>query len=382
MKQRSSSKLLILLFAAFALILASCASSDSDGGGSEPSSGGGGGSEAAATCQGTPGETQEPSDLGGEGEAPDGSGLKVGLVFDIGGKDDKSFNESAYNGLVAAEENMGIEGTELEPNADGSNREDLLRQSAEDGDDLVIGVGFNFFDPMTAVAADYPDTKFAIIDSVVEADNVASITFAEEQGSYLVGAIAAQSTQTDTIGFVGGVETDLIKKFEAGYAAGAKAVNPDIEILAQYVSQPPDFSGFNDAAKGKEIAGAMYADGADVVYQAAGATGLGVFEAAKDAGEPGSVWAIGVDSDQYLTVSAELQPYILTSMLKRVDVAVFETIKAFTEGTFTPGAQVFDLAADGVGYATSGGFVDDIAADLDAFAEQIKSGEIEVPTAP
>ena len=124
---------------------------------------------------------------------------------------------------------------------------------------------------------------------------------------------------------------DLIKKFEAGFIAGATAVNPDIEILSQYVSQPPDFNGFNDSAKGKEIATAMYADGADVVYHAAGATGLGVFEAAKEAGEPGSVWAIGVDSDQYNQVSADLQPYILTSMLKRVNVAVYETIKAYVE---------------------------------------------------
>ena len=311
MKQRSSSKLLILLFAAFALILASCASSDSDGGGSEPSSGGGGGSEAAATCQGTPGETQEPSDLGGEGEAPDGSGLKVGLVFDIGGKDDKSFNESAYNGLVAAEENMGIEGTELEPNADGSNREDLLRQSAEDGDDLVIGVGFNFFDPMTAVAADYPDTKFAIIDSVVEAVNVASITFAEEQGSYLVGAIAAQSTESDTIGFVGGVETDLIKKFEAGFTAGVGEVNKDAKVEVKYLTPDGDFSGFNDSAKGQTVASGLYDAGADVIFHAAGGSGAGVFAAAAEADR----LAIGVDSDQYFQVDEAEQKCMLSSML-------------------------------------------------------------------
>ena len=377
MKQRSSSKLLILLFAAFALILASCASSDSDGGGSEPSSGGGGSSEAAATCQGTPGETQEPSDLGGEGEAPDGSGLKVGLVFDIGGKDDKSFNESAYNGLVAAEENMGIEGTELEPNADGSNREDLLRQSAEDGDDLVIGVGFNFFDPMTAVAADYPDTKFAIIDSVVEADNVASITFAEEQGSYLVGAIAAQSTESDTIGFVGGVETDLIKKFEAGFTAGVEEVNADATVEVKYLTPDGDFSGFNDSAKGQTVASGLYDAGADVIFHAAGGSGAGVFAAAAEADR----LAIGVDSDQYFQVDEAEQKCMLSSMLKRVDVGVYDTIAALASDEFEAGVQVFDLSNGGIDYSQAGGQVKD-PAQIDDLKEQIIAGEIEVPTAP
>ncbi len=241
-----------------------------------------------------------------------------------------------------------------------------------------------------------PDTLFGLVDAVPQDNNgtpddfsddkdlpnAAGLVFAEEQGSFLVGAAAALKSQSGKLGFVGGVETDLIKKFEAGFIAGAEHINPDIEILSQYVSQPPDFNGFNDSAKGKEIAAAMYADGADVVYHAAGATGLGVFEAAKEAGEPGSVWAIGVDSDQYNQVSADLQPYILTSMLKRVNVAVYETIKDYVEGNFQPGARVFDLEADGVGYSTTGGFVDDIAAELDGYAEQIIAGEIEVPTTP
>jgi basic membrane protein A len=159
-------------------------------------------------------------------------------------------------------------------------------------------------------------------------------------------------------------------------------VNPDITVLANYITQPPDFSGFNDPAKGKEIAASQYQAGADVIYAAAGGSGLGVFEAAAEAGEPGEVWAIGVDSDQYELVSPELQPYVLTSMLKKVDVATFETIKAVCEGGEATGVKTFDLAADGVGYSTSGGFVDDIADQLDAFKEQIISGEIVVPTAP
>jgi basic membrane protein A and related proteins len=159
-------------------------------------------------------------------------------------------------------------------------------------------------------------------------------------------------------------------------------VNPDIEVLTNYITQPPDFGGFNDPARAKEIAAAQYEEGADVIYSAAGGSGLGAFEAAAEAGEPGEVWAIGVDSDQYELVEAELQPYILTSMLKKVDVATFQTISAFNDGSFAGGVQVFDVASDGVGYSTSGGFVDDIADQLDEFAAQIASGEIEVPSAP
>ena len=211
---------------------------------------------------------------------------------------------------------------------------------------------------------------------------MASLLFAEEQGSFLVGAAAALKSQSGTVGFIGGVETDLIKKFEAGFIAGAEAVNPDIEVLSQYITQPPDFAGFNDPAHGKEIAASMYGDGADVVYAAAGGSGLGVFEAAGEAGEPGEVWAIGVDSDQYNLVSAALQPYILTSMLKKVDVAVYSTIEALTNGEFRGGPQTFDLSTGGVDYSTSGGFVDDIADQLDDYKQQIIDGEIEVPTAP
>lgn len=378
MKQRSSSKLLILLFAAFALILASCASSDSDGGGSgsEPGSGGSG-EEAAATCQGKPGETQEPADLGGDGEAPDGAGKKVGLVFDIGGKDDKSFNESAYNGLLAAEENMGVEVKALEPNADGSNREDLLRELADDGYGLVIGVGFNFFDPLTAVAGDYPDTDFAIVDSVVEADNVASITFAEEQGSYLVGAIAAQSSQTGTIGFVGGVETTLIKKFQAGFEAGVAEVAPDAQVEVKYLTPDGDFSGFNDSAKGQTVASGLYDAGADVIFHAAGGSGAGVFKAATEADR----LAIGVDSDQYFQVDEAEQECMLSSMLKRVDVGVYDTISGYAGDDFKSGVQVFDLANGGIDYSQAGGQVKD-PAQIDDLKQQIIDGDIEVPTEP
>jgi basic membrane protein A len=244
-------------------------------------------------------------------------------------------------------------------------------------------VGFLWADAIRAGAEANPEQNFAIVDEGgIDLPNVAGLVFAEEQGSFLVGAAAALKSQTGTVGFIGGVEIDLIKKFEAGFAAGARAVNPDIEVLSQYITQPPDFNGFNDPARGKEIAASMYEAGADVVYSAAGGSGLGAFEAAREAGAPGEVWAIGVDSDQYVLVSEDLQPYILTSMLKKVDVAVYQTIASLVDGSYAGGVKVFDVASGGVGYSTSGGFVDDIADQLDAFAEQIASGEIEVPTAP
>jgi basic membrane protein A len=304
----------------------------------------------------------------------------VGLLFDVTGRGDKSFNDAAAAGLDQAVAEFGIAASESTPTGDG-DRAERLNLLVDDGNELVIGVGFLWGDAITAGAAENAETSFAIIDSVIDAPNVASLIFAENEGSFLVGVAAGLKSQTGKVGFIGGVENDLIRNFEVGFTAGVLAANPDAEVLVQYISQPPDFSGFNDPAKGKEIAAAMYADGADIVYSAAGGSGLGAFEAAKEAGAPGEVWAIGVDSDQYNLVSADLQPYILTSMLKKVDVAVYNTIKAFSEGNFTAGVQVFNLESGGVGYSTSGGFVDDIAAQIDEFAAQIIAGEIEVPSA-
>ena len=351
--------------------------------------------EAPAATTAAPEGTEAPATTAG-GEAP-AEGTTVGLLFDLTGRGDKSFNDSAAAGLDQATADFGIVPSESAPSGD-DDRAPRLQLFVDDGQQLIIGVGFLWANAIAAGAAQNPDTHFAIVDSVVSSydnatpddssddvplDNVASLVFAEEQGSFLVGAAAALTSTTGKIGFVGGVEFDLIKKFEAGYIAGAKAVNPDIEIISAYVSQPPDFTGFTDTAKGKEIAAQMYADGADVVYHAAGQTGNGVFEAASEAGEPGSVWAIGVDSDQYLTAAPEVQPYILTSMLKRVDVSVYETIKAETEGAFAAGVQVFDLSRDGVGYSTSGDFLSaETIAALEEFKAQIVAGDIVVPTDP
>ncbi|MFV1971208.1 MAG: BMP family protein [Acidimicrobiia bacterium] len=312
-----------------------------------------------------------------------GEGIKVGMAYDIGGRGDKSFNDSAAAGLDRAVTDLGIEATELEPSAGGENREENLRVLAETGNGLIFGIGFAFADGITAAATDFSDTNFAIVDAVVELPNVASLVFAEHEGSALVGAAAALKTQTNKIGFIGGVAgLGLIEKFQAGYEFGAKQVNPDVEIIVQYLTEFPDFAGFNDPAKGKEAALAMYEEGADVVYHAAGGSGAGLFEAAKETSETSGtkVWAIGVDSDQYNTAGAEVQEYILTSMLKRVDVAIYSTTNNFVTGGQQSGVVLFDLAADGVGYSTSGGFVDDIKGQLDDLRLKIVSGELEVPS--
>lgn len=335
--------------------------------------------DEAETGSGDDGATDEATDAGSEGGAA-GEGLRIGLVYDIGGRGDQSFNDAAYAGLSQAEEELGVEVRDLSPNQSGEDREELLRTLADDGYDMVIGVGFAFAEAMGAVTADYPDTSFAIVDDAsVEADNLTSLVFAEEQGSFLVGAAAALTSETGKLGFIGGVEIDLIKKFEAGFVAGAAEVDPEATVDVKYISQPPDFSGFNDPGTGKEIALGQYGAGADVIYHAAGGSGGGLFEAAVES----DGWAIGVDSDQYLTAEEAVQGSILTSMLKRVDVAVFEAIKSFVEGTLEPGVQQFDLSNDGVGYSTSGDFLsEEIITQLDELKQQIIDGEIEVPTAP
>jgi basic membrane protein A len=347
--------------------------------------------EPAAT-----GETAATGATGETGELP-GADVTVGLVYDIGGRGDLSFNDSAAAGLDQAVEDFGVQATELEPNQGGTNRAELLSLLADQGTDLIIGVGFLFAETICQAGNDYPDTNFGDIDGFIDEntancegahnltaeDNVASLLFAEEQGSFLVGAAAALKSETGKLGFIGGVDIDLIHKFEAGFVAGAKQINPDIEVEIKYITQPPDFGGFNDPAKAKEIAASMYQGGADVVYHAAGGSGLGLFQAAQEYSDSSGsqVWAIGVDSDQYQTAPAELQPYILTSMLKRVDVAVYQTIKSQVEDAFEGGYVTFDLSVDGVGYSTSGGFVDDIVPQLDELKQQIIDGTITVPTA-
>ena len=348
------------------------------------------GDEATTTTEGAEATTTTET----EGPLP-GEGVVAALVFDIGGRGDQSFNDSAAAGIERARDELGITFTEASPLDDGSNRAELLQLGA-DASDIVLAIGFLFEFDASAGGVVNPDTTFGVVDTpmldfsadppVPYGDNIAGLIFSEEQGSFLVGAAAALKSETGTVGFIGGVSGvgGLIERFEAGFNAGAQAVNPDIVILSDYITAAPDFDGFNAPDRAKEIALAMYEGDADVIYHAAGGSGAGLFEAAKDQTETSGskVWGIGVDSDQYNTVDPSVQEFVLTSMLKRVDVAVFELIKSHLDGAVVSGPTVYNLAVDGVGYSTSGGFVDDIVDQLEAFKAQIISGDIVVPTEP
>lgn len=383
---------LLAVFMAFGLVVAACGSDDAD---TEATDDSAATDETDAGEEGSDDEAMEDeSDEDAmEDEEAMADSFNVGLTYDIGGRGDQSFNDSAAEGIDAAQQEIGITFSEAEPNSDGSNRAELLQLQA-DQSALVIGVGFLFADDVKVVAAENPDVNFAVVDdamldfdngAVPWGDNIAGMTFAEEEGSYLVGVAAALKSETGTVGFIGGVSGfGLIEKFEAGFAAGVASVDPEIEIISQYITEFPDFDGFFAADRAQEIASAMYAQDADIIYHAAGGSGAGLFEAAKATSESSGskVWGIGVDSDQYNTVSPEVQEFVLTSMLKRVDTAVLEITRAQHEGTFTAGNVVYDLSVDGVGYSTSGGFVDDIVEDLEAAKAAIIAGDVTVPTEP
>ncbi|MFZ0531157.1 MAG: BMP family ABC transporter substrate-binding protein [Propionicimonas sp.] len=302
------------------------------------------------------------------------------MAYDVGGRGDQSFNDSAAAGLDQAAKEFGVDTKEAAAtNGEAeSAREERLNQLIDAGYNNIVAVGFAYANSVGKVAKENPEVKFAIVDDASEAstaDNIMNITFAENEGSFLVGAAAALKSEANHIGFVGGVETDLIKKFEAGFEAGAKAVKPDIKIDVKYLTQPPDFSGFSSVDKGKAAAEGMYQNGADIVYHAAGGSGGGVFTAAKAAGK----WAIGVDSDQAKTAAEDVRDIILTSMIKRVDVGVYTFIKSIHDNTFKAGNTVFDLKVDGVGYSTTGGHIDDITTKLEEYKKQIIDGTITVP---
>lgn len=374
--------LLLSVLLSFSLVAAACG--DDDGATDA-------GSDDAADDAGS-------DDAGSDDMADDASSdTTVGLVYDIGGRGDLSFNDSAAEGLDRAQSELGIAFAEASPNDDGSNRAELL-QLAADTNPIVIGVGFLFEGDAAAVAAENPDTNFAVIDSSMldfsqdppgpYGPNVAGLVFAEEQGSYLVGVAAALKTESGKVGFIGGVCCfGLIEKFEAGFRAGVASVDTSIEVVSVYITDAPDFDGFNQPDRAQVIATTMYEDGADIIYHAAGGAGNGMFQAAKDYSEDNGtkVWGIGVDSDQYNTigaVDASLQEYVLTSMLKRVDVAVFEILKSQAAGSFAAGPTVYDLSVDGVGYSSTGGYVDDIADDLESAKAAIIAGDVVVPTDP
>jgi basic membrane protein A and related proteins len=285
------------------------------------------------------------------------------IIFDLGGKFDKSFNEAAFNGAQRWAEETGGAFKELEMQSE-AQREQALRRLAEAGANPVVMTGFAFGDVLNTVAPDFPDTKFAIIDMVVDQPNVKSVVFTEDQGSYLVGMMAAMASKSGTVGFVGGMDIPLIRRFACGYAQGVKAVNPDATIIANMTGTTP--AAWNDPVKGAELAKAQKSQGADVIYAAAGGTGIGVLQAAADEG----ILSIGVDSNQNY-----LHPgMVLTSMMKRVDNAVYE---AFKEGTeMAAGVNVMDLKAGGVDYAIDDNNKALVTAEMQAKVDEAKAAII------
>src|SRR5574338_1461089 len=311
-----------------------------------------------------------------------GEGLDVGLVFDVGGRGDKSFNDGAFVGAERAARELGARVRYIEP-GEGTDREAGLRLLAAEGMDLVIGVGFIFSDDLTQLARESPNTKFAGVDYAVQTDaqgnvvppppNLAALKFREEQGSFLVGALAAVVGGSKKVGFVGGMDIPLIHKFEAGYRAGVKYVCPDCTVIAQYAGVTPE--AFRNPGRGKELALSQYQSGVNVIFHASGSTGLGVFEAARSSHK----LAIGVDADQY----AEAPGFILTSMVKGVDAAVYDAIKRAKDGTFEGGIYQFGLAEGGVGYVYDTNnkalIPDSVHARVEALRQQIIAGRIHVP---
>ena len=292
------------------------------------------------------------------------------LIFDLGGKFDKSFNEAAHNGATRWAEETGGTYREIELQSE-AQREQALRRFAEAGHNPVVTMGFAMADPLSAVAADYPDTKFVAVDVTwLDAPNVRQIGFAEHEGSYLVGMMAAMASKSGTVGFVGGMDIPLIRHFGCGYAQGVKAVNPDATIIANMTGTTP--AAWNDPVKGSELTKAQISQGADVVYAAAGGTGVGVLRTAADEG----ILSIGVDSNQNYLHPGQ----VLTSMLKRVDVAVYDAMKAGAD--VETGVFVLGLAEEGVGYAldefNAPLVSDDMKAKVDTAREQIIAGELEV----
>jgi basic membrane protein A len=348
-----------------------------------------GGDNNAAGCK----TVDKPAAASGEttsteaGDKADGSALKVGLAFDIGGRGDASFNDSAAAGLDKAISDIGVkkENTK-ELTATDQESEDSkltrLRQLAQEGHNPVVSVGFAYTEATVKIAAEFPNTQFAVVDGFAPdaPKNITWLGFAEQEGSFLVGVIAALKSESCTIGFVGGVNVPLIQKFQAGFQQGVETVAPDAKVVSKYITEAGDLTGFADPPKGQVAAKGLIDQGADVVYHAAGASGKGVFAAAKEA----NVQAIGVDSDQYNQKTvAEYKDIIITSMLKRVDVAVFDYISAVAKQDLASLPKVFDLKVDGVGYSTTGGKIDDETKSwVEAYKQQIIEGKIKVKDAP
>jgi basic membrane protein A len=303
------------------------------------------------------------------------------MAYDVGGRGDFSFNDSAGRGLDKAKSTLGVQVKELQatPTDSDADRAARLDQLASNGYNPIVAVGFAYAAALKTEAAKFPNVKFAIVDDASNtAPNITNLVFTEEQSSYLAGVAAALKSKTGTVGFIGGVDVPLIHKFQAGYQAGVKSVKPADKVLVKYLTPSGNFAGFSSPNLGKAAAEGQLSQGADVIYSAAGSSGNGAIEAI--AAKPGA-WAIGVDSDQYTQPGlAKYKASILTSAVKNVDIAVYDFIKSVSDGQPLTGTQTFNLAKGGVGLATSGGFIDDIKTQLDAATADITSGKVTVPT--
>ena len=313
--------------------------------------------------------------------ADDKSKVHVGIVFDIGGKDDRSFNAAAWEGVKRAAKDFPIVLRDIEP-GNPTSIEPAMRAFAERGYDLIIGVGFSQAPIIEQVAKEYPNMHFAIVDGVSELPNVASLVFKEHEGSYLVGILAAKTTTTGTIGFIGGMDIPLIHRFEVGYEEGARAVKPSIRVVQNYVGVTD--SAWNNPGKGKELALAQIAKGADVIFTAAGNSGLGVFDAVEQQGKKdgrATHFVIGVDSNQNMVKPG----FVLTSMVKRVDNAVYSIVQDVVNGKFQAGFHVYGLDKNGVAYAMDENNKDLISQEAIQEAETVRqkiiNGEIKVTDA-
>ncbi|MFD2044163.1 BMP family protein [Ornithinibacillus salinisoli] len=337
-----------------------------------------------AACGGAEDEDNANEGNNGDGAAneEEAGDFSAAMVTDIGGVDDKSFNQSAWEGLKAWGEENGFskgEGFDYAQSNDKSEYIPNLSRLVRDEYDLIFGIGFELKEDLQKIADQNPDTNFALVDDMIDAPNGVSITFKEHIGSFLVGVAAAHKTSTNKLGFVGGIDSPLINKFESGFIAGAKSVNPDIEIEVEYAAS------FGDAAKGKIIASTMYDNGIDIIYHASGGTGNGVFNQAKDIkqNDPDrDIWVIGVDRDQYEEGAIGDHNVTLTSMVKRVDVAVQEVTNQAMNGEFPGGKTLeFGLEEDGIDVATtnSEAMTEEIINAVQEWEDKILDGEVEVP---
>ncbi|WP_151732900.1 BMP family lipoprotein ['Paenibacillus yunnanensis' Narsing Rao et al. 2020] len=356
-------KLSLVMMLVFTVILAGCGNNNNTANsGNNATEGSNAGTATNAPATETPAEAPK-------------SDVKVGLVTDVGGVNDKSFNQSAWEALEALNTESGVEIKYLQSKSNADYVPNL-NQFVKGGYDLTWGIGFDLGDALKEVALANPDAKLAIIDSVVDAPNVESVTFAENEGSFLVGVVAGLTTKTNKVGFIGGMDSPVIKRFEVGFKAGVEAVNPNAEVTIMYAG------AYDKPDTGKSMAATLYNAGNDIIFPAAGATGNGVFNEAKSRNDAGGtkVWVIGVDKDQSLEFGDDVT---LTSMIKRVDEAVKKVSQQVVDGTFEGGkTTVLSLKDNGVGLpeTSKANVTEDILAKVEEYKQKIISGEITVPS--